>query len=742
MANGILGLGSILDLVRRIEPLFTGKMLINVTERLMNSMGETIKAYRGIDKAASEMVKSLGGGVNAIREISRATLSAVHDLELAKRYNITAEELIRAQKGYAEALGRNVRLSKGQIDENGNYIDDTSQYETMAAMLKVFGEQTTTDMLQNMELFGLGIDDVSKRSTDMFKTAQKSGISLSKYTDTVVKNMKMAQNFTFKNGLKGLESMAKKAVELKMDMAQVEAFANKVNSLEGAVTTSAKLQVLGGPFAQFADPLAMMREGIMDVESLQDRMIKMVENLGSFDKRTGEIHLSSFDRFRLRTAAESMGVNYNELYTAAQSKARQNEIERQIKDQVGGSAFNKDFLEFVKNTAQFRNGQAILADANGREYTMEQLVNQPGLQEQLMKEGQDERKDIKDIALSVMSIDEKMEGFINQMITGKAYAESEYRYRSGGRTGVQNITQFLEEGFEPGTLNKAGEAFDSLSHLYGSVLQDILKTGLPEASKAPEVLDDILDFLRNLTGLNLGGINFEGNGSEPLTEESFKGFFEGLSESYYNSDWLTQFRSLFGGGSNEGTSSVPPVEGFATGGTISGPSHAKGGVPLVAEGGEFIVNKNTMNDYGPLIESLNKQGAQQYHLGGYVGAPGRMTTLQMAMKDTNTDILKSIDLTLKSFDIPRFTVTPVEGNGIQTGYRVSRTEEAAKKEEEEKAPKEINVNIKMSDLFVRGDGSGNVDMQSLVNNDDFVKKVKEIILESMDRKSDKAEKKF
>ena len=705
-------------LQRLLNPnnLGSGMGLINLTNDLMNMMRNTVNAYRGIDAAAASMVRELGGGVNAIREISRATLSAVHDLELARKYNITSEELIRAQSSFAQAIGRNVQFSAGRRDENGRIIEGTSQKDTMAAMMRAFGEQTTTDMLQNLELYGLGIDDVSKRMTTMFKTATKSGISFKNYTDAVVKNMKLAQNFTFKNGLKGLESMAKKAVELRMDMAQIEAFANKVNTLEGAVTTSAKLQVLGGPFAQIADPLAMLSEGLTDIEALQDRAIRMVGELGNFDKRTGEINLSAFDKQRLRVAAEAVGMSYNDLYQGAQSKARQNEVERQVRDSVGEGAFNKDFLELLKNTAQFRNGQAIFSDGD-KEYTMQELAGNQDLQRDLMSRFQDERKDVKDIALSVMSINDKFDAIYKQMITGKAYAESEARYKEGGYTNLENVGRVLSNYNID--YNELGAAMNVFSHAFGAVMEDLTMAGLPELQKLPDFMDSILDKFKEIFSLG-DFFNWSGTGNAPGDSEGWRGGAQWLADWWNNGpgkwineklgiDTTTKSTATAGSTTSSTTSGVsaPPVPEAALGGSVFGPSHAKGGVPIIAEGGEFVVNQKTMDNYGPLIEALNTQGAKQYHLGGYVSKISATAT-----------------------------------NGIQT-YRVSGREETQKsRQTEELEPKDINVNIKLSDLFVRGDGTGKIDMQSLVNDSAFVNKIKEMILASLDNKSDIAEKKI
>jgi len=48
---------------------------------------------------------------------------------------------------------------------------------------------------------------------------------------------------------------------------------------------------------------------------------------------------------------------------------------------------------------------------------------------------------------------------------------------------------------------------------------------------------------------------------------------------------------------------------YLNGGSIDGNSHKKGGVPIEAEGGEFIVKKNSVNrSTVDMLEYINKHG--------------------------------------------------------------------------------------------------------------------------------------
>ena len=48
---------------------------------------------------------------------------------------------------------------------------------------------------------------------------------------------------------------------------------------------------------------------------------------------------------------------------------------------------------------------------------------------------------------------------------------------------------------------------------------------------------------------------------------------------------------------------------FVNGGKLKGKSHAKGGIPIEAEGGEFIIKKNSVNRSTlDTLEYINKHG--------------------------------------------------------------------------------------------------------------------------------------
>lgn len=354
--------------------------------------------------AASQYAKSVGLAKKGMDALRKSTIDNMVKSHIGINYNVSTDELLKLQENYTKAVGRNVRLSN-------------ADQENMAAMKAIIGEGKTTEFASQFENFGLSMSSTAEHMGKMFADASKAGISFEKYSDNVKQNISIAQNYTFKDGLKGLESMAKKATAIKMDMQMVANLAQKVSTVEGAIDVGAKLQVLGGPFAQAADPLGMLNEGLNDIEGLQDRVTRMIGQLGSFDKSTGEVKVSAFNKRRVAAAAEAMGMDYGKLMESVNANARRGEVEKQLSASASASKLDDNMKELIKNNAEFKNGKAGVS-INGEWKSIDELGN--GDYEALVAETQDQAADVKDIAKNLRSLVDKRQGVIKQRDANQA----------------------------------------------------------------------------------------------------------------------------------------------------------------------------------------------------------------------------------------------------------------------------------------------------------------------------------
>ena len=364
--------------------------------KLKNLALDLAEGWRKVDQASANFAKNVGVGSKGLIALRKNTIDMVANKGIGLNYGIGMDELINITQNYSKVTGRNVGMTAEDI-------------ETGAAMSRLMGDKGG-EFATALENFGLSYTEAGKRAGKMFSDASKAGLSFEKYSENFLKNIKLAQNYTFRDGLKGLERMAKKATEIRLDMQQVASFADKVRTLQGAVETSAQLQVLGGPFAQFSDPLGMLNEGLNDIESLLDRFNRMTGGLSNFNEKTGQVEVSTFNRERLRAAAQAMGMNYDQVMESVQEQGRRNFVEAQLKS--GGRKFTDEQREFLMNTATVQNGQAQMSflDKNGNRVTKNVNELTAGDIEQAKAQNQSDSDNIKSIAKATMSFNEKVEG--------------------------------------------------------------------------------------------------------------------------------------------------------------------------------------------------------------------------------------------------------------------------------------------------------------------------------------------
>lgn len=321
------------------------------------------KEWAKIDQAAFNLSKQIGLSATSANELRKqfldlSTIPMEGVTGLSAKLNMSAEEMIQLHGKFNTAVERSIQMTNDQI-------------VALSSMSRVVGEDVAVKLTASLDNFGLSATDAGEMLTDMYNTSMKKGISLEKYAKNVADHIGLAQKYTFKNGVNGLTAMAEKAAKMRVDMDMVASLADKMGNIEGAVTTSASLQVLGGPFAEFADPMGLLHDSLNDMEGLQDRLTKLTSSLGRFNRQTGEIEIATFDKMRLKEAANAMGIDYGKLIEQTTTAARRNEVEYQMR---GLTNIPDEYKELLLNTATFENGVAGAKGADGKFKSLSELT--------------------------------------------------------------------------------------------------------------------------------------------------------------------------------------------------------------------------------------------------------------------------------------------------------------------------------------------------------------------------------
>ena len=234
--------------------------------------------------------------------------------------NKNSEDMLKMQSQYIDASGRNGTMSQNDFVKTfqlGKVIGD----DNLAATL-----------LGDMDYFNKSIATGTDLIFEMFKEANKAGVSNRKFAKDLQQNLKLAQKYTFKGGTEAMMKMSIWAQKVRFNMQGLEGMVDKIQDggLESVITQAAKLQVLGGNMAMGADPIAMMYEAWADPEALMKRFTDMTKGTGYFNSKTGEVEINGTDAMRLKAYAEAIGMDYKDARAQVTQRIKGEQIDKQL----------------------------------------------------------------------------------------------------------------------------------------------------------------------------------------------------------------------------------------------------------------------------------------------------------------------------------------------------------------------------------------------------------------------------
>ena len=259
-------------------------------------------------------------------------------------YNKTIEDAVKFQTDYTQQSGRSINMSN-------------ADYEKSMAVGRLVGDDNFVQFSSEMNLFNKSVSSSAEIMYDMYKSANKMGLSQQKLTKSVLSNMKLAEKFSFKNGVKGFMELAKWSENVRFNLGSLGGIIDKAqdDGLEGAVTQAAKLQVLGGRFAMGADPIAMQYEAWNDPAAYAKRIQSMFKGMGTIDQKTGETNFNGMEMNLIKSATKAIGMDP----TDALNMLREDNKKNVVKKQLGNNTKLKgEALDGVINRA-FRDDDGV-----------------------------------------------------------------------------------------------------------------------------------------------------------------------------------------------------------------------------------------------------------------------------------------------------------------------------------------------------------------------------------------------
>ena len=281
--------------------------------------------------------------------------------KLARTYGLTAQDVMQLIQGYAPG-GRNMMMNESDLTKQAAFSKKYLGGDT----------QTAAELANNAELFNIGVSGTVDMFSDIAKKLNRMGLDGRKYMKDMVNNMKMANKFTFKDGVRGLADMAKWAQNVRFNMANVPQILDNIQSggLENIITKAAKIQVLGGRYAMYADPLAMYYEAFNDPDALMKRFNNMTKGMGRFNKKTGNVDFNQVDQELMRAFAEASGQSIEDVRAQATYNIKKNKVTGVNQNLTG------DQQQALVNKAYYENGEWMVNTIDGRKMNVKDVNEQ------------------------------------------------------------------------------------------------------------------------------------------------------------------------------------------------------------------------------------------------------------------------------------------------------------------------------------------------------------------------------
>ena len=315
--------------------------------------GELLKS----EAAANELGVGLGLSGKQLESFKR---SMFESQVAVSKWGKTLEDMNKVMSSYNDSTGRNIQFS-------------TNDFDTSFALDKLVGQDgLSAQLTSSMELFNHSVSDSNEMFYEMYKNVSKIGLNGRKYLKDLSKNLKLAERFQFKNGVKGMMDMAKWAQNTRFNMDSLDGMLQSFseNGLEGAITKAAGIQVLGGNFAMGADPLAMIWERYNDPQAFAQRLHDMLKGMGSYDAQTGEVTFNMGEQMQMEQFAKYTGQSVQDLMNQQRQRIKGEQMEKSLNNGVNWS---DDEKALITNKAQLVNGEWKVTMDNGKQKSVSQL---------------------------------------------------------------------------------------------------------------------------------------------------------------------------------------------------------------------------------------------------------------------------------------------------------------------------------------------------------------------------------
>lgn len=470
--------------------------------------------FQKSETAAFEMGRALMYSKSQLnkyaKELSETQISV-------SKWGKSLEDMAKLQLSFQEETGRNRTFSE-------------SDFIKSFANGKLVGDDIVSRLNSGMEIFNMSVADSNDMFFEMYKDVTKMGLSGKKFGKDLVNNLKLAEKYDFKGGVRSLMEMSKWAQNMRFNVSSLDGMLDKVQEggLEGVIKQAAELQVLGGNFAMGSDPLAMAYEAFADPEAYAKRMNSMIAGQGTFDPNTGQVDFGIASRMIMRQFAKSTGQDFKDVLNQAKQQVKINQIQSSLRGN-----FTEEQQAMIANKAVYENGTWTV---NGKDIS--------GLTEEDIKllSGDTEAETLEEYMSKSLSTAEEMAGYQREMMArlqNNLWEEN----RQAAVDMINNVNSIFNKTL-PEYLTKIGDFLKAVPETQKSFLNTFMgddKTDLKElkgtiSAMSGDLNKSFTDACAKIEGAIKSLEDYKPNNDDSIASSEIEIFKKNSTDS----DWLKE----------------------------------------------------------------------------------------------------------------------------------------------------------------------------------------------------------
>ena len=464
-------------------------VLIDSVAWLKNTKEQYIYA-EGIAKEYKKLGRDIGLGAAQSKALAD---SFKESLPAFARLGLDADDLSSTLESISDSSGR----FKGFFPK-----EDTEKMAQMIAGLGMSSE-SVGELTDRFDLMGVSVARMYEGISEVYGDSQALGLNAKKVTDVLERNFASMQRMSFKGGVKAMTEMAKLAVDMRMDVADMLGMADKFYNPEAAIEAAAELQLMGGDIAKaFGDPFEVMYMARNKPEELAKKLEEMTQNMTVFNEETGEYTLPAEAKQQLTFMADKLGLSKDNVIDMAYQTSKLKDIKSAFD---GTSMFSEEEQSAIASMAKFdtKTGKWQV-DFGGQKIDIDDSGALRSAVEDGMLTTQPDEDPIKQTAHATLTTSEIAKNTLEEIKAQTIATVDLYKTLEAGLVKPQNeLTTLLTD-----LVSNTGDLLKD-EDVVGSAIADFMKN--PEV-KAKELGDEIATQINNLNN----NINALFSGDETL----------------------------------------------------------------------------------------------------------------------------------------------------------------------------------------------------------------------------------